>query len=76
MNEFTYDAESVDLTDEELAVYGEIVRYTCHLEAQHRLAWWLAGTNRPQPSSVQNFAQRQARFMWRTELRVLRRDPA
>jgi hypothetical protein len=70
MRAFTHDVESVELTDEECDAYATLVQFACHAEGQHKLALWLADTTRPQPSSVQDYAQRQARFIWRTELRV------
>lgn len=70
MRAFTFDAESTELTKDEMAQFAVLVRSVCHADTQHRLAIWLSGIIHPQPYSVQEFAQRQARRMWRTELRV------
>jgi hypothetical protein len=70
MRPFVFDVESVELTEDEVAAYADLVQSACHLPEQHKLGGWLSGITAPQPASVQNFAQRQARFMWRTELRV------
>lgn len=70
MRPFSFDAESVELTEDEITEFADLVRSACHVDEQHKLARWLSNIERPQPASVQNYAQRQARFMWRTELRV------
>jgi predicted SpoU family rRNA methylase len=70
MEGYTYDAESIDLSADELAAYGEIVRAACVPEAQNRFSCFLALVARPQGASVIEFATREAKRMWRTELRV------
>lgn len=70
MSRYTYDVESVELTDEECDEFATFVQFACHTDGAHVLAMWLSGVTRPQPSSVQDYAQRQARFIWRTQLRV------
>ena len=75
MREFTYDVESVELTSEECNEFASLVRSACHANGadspQHKLSLWLSNNPRPQPSSVQDYAQRLARFMWRTEVRTM-----
>lgn len=67
---YTYDVESVELTDEEAAMFGHVVGYVCHKDAQHDLAGVLSRINRPQSYSVQDYIHKQARRMWRTEARL------
>lgn len=75
MRPFTYDVESVELTSEEAAGYAHLVGLLCHKDAQHTLTEVLARVNRPQTLSVQEYIQRQARRMWRTEVRLLDTEP-
>lgn len=70
MPRFTHDLESVSLTGAECAEYAEIVQFTCHRDDQYKVSAWLAAIGAPQPSGVCDFAQRQARKMWRTEIRL------
>lgn len=70
MRRYIHDVESVDLTNEEHAAFAHLVRYLCHLEEQRRVSSFLAENRQPQVHSVQDFAQRQARKMWRTEIRI------
>lgn len=70
MRRFTHDVESVELTSEECNSFATLVQFACHTDDAHGLANWLSGITRPQPFSVQEYAHRQARRMWRTELRV------
>lgn len=70
MDGFANDAESAELTNEECAAFAHLVRYACHPDGQNHLSAWLARIQCPQPGPVCDFAQRQARRMWRTELRV------
>lgn len=70
MEGYTHDAESVVLSADELAAYGEIVRHACMPEAQNNLSCFLSLIGRPQGTSVLDFVSRQAGRMWRTELRV------
>jgi hypothetical protein len=70
MKPYTYDVESVELTSEECSEFATLVQFACHQPGQRQLSSWLSHIVRPVPSSVQDYAQRQARIMWRTELRV------
>jgi hypothetical protein len=70
MRAFCHDVESTVLSETEMAEFGTLVQFACHTDDAHALAAWLSGVTRPQPHSVQECAQRQARRMWRTELRV------
>lgn len=69
MRPFTVDAESTELTDGEVSEFAHLVQFLCHLPEQAKLTMWLSYISTPQPSSIQDFAQRQARAMWRTEVR-------
>lgn len=70
MEEFVHDFESVELTDEELATFGEFVRYSCVPDLQNRVSCFLSLISRPQGISVLDFVSRQVAAMWRSELRV------
>lgn len=74
MRAFTHDVESVELTTDECTAFALLVKLSCRSsrygDEQHNLSMWLASVDRKQPFSVQEYAQRQARHMWRTELRV------
>lgn len=70
MDGYTYDVESVELSADEIAAFGHLVRYTCMPDSQNQISCFLALITRPQGTSVQEFVSRQAAKMWRTELRV------
>ena len=66
MPRFTHDMESTELTAAECTAYAELVQYACHRGDQYRVSAWLSCIGIPQPPGVCDFAQRQARKMWRT----------
>lgn len=70
MDGYTYDVESVELSEHEMTAFGHLVRYSCMPDSQNQLSCFLSLITRPVPLSVQEFAGRQAAKMWRTELRV------
>lgn len=70
MDGYTYDAESVELSEDEHVAFGQLVRYSCMPDSQNQISCFLALITRPQGTSVQEFISRQVEKMWRTELRV------
>jgi hypothetical protein len=70
MEGYAHDAESAELSADELAAYGEIVRYTCMPEAQNQISCFLSLISGPQGTSVLDFVSGKVGRMWRTELRV------
>jgi hypothetical protein len=70
MREFTHDEESTDLTEAECTAFAGLVTFSCHYSQQHKLSRWLACCRHEQPVSVCDFAQREARKLWRTEARL------
>lgn len=76
MAPFTNDVESVELTSEEHASFARLVGYLCHQTEQHQISLALSQMARPQGNGVQDYLQRQARRMWRTEVRLLASRPA
>lgn len=75
MRRFTFDVESIELQEGEMAEYATLVSYLCHNEEQHRISNFLAGISAQQGKSAQDYAQRQALRMWRTGVRLLVRNP-
>lgn len=70
MRAFRYDVERVKMTPEEEHVFAAVVIELCHQDRRLALSQWLSQNEREQPLHVQDFAQRQARAMWRTEARL------
>ena len=70
MRRFTIDAESIELTHDELSRYSSIVQAACHISEQHKVSAWLSGVGHPQDEPVQNYASRQVELMWRSEARL------
>ena len=70
MHGYTHDVESTELTSEELAEFAHFVKWICNLQDQRQLARTLAQVTGPKGEQYQDYAQRQARRMWRTEVRL------
>jgi hypothetical protein len=68
MERFTYDVESMVLTNDELRGFANIVQNLVHLNTQHYVALMLGANKSPQPEQACDNVQRRARQMWRTAI--------
>jgi hypothetical protein len=67
---FTYDVECVDLTPAECVAFSQLVTGTCRREVQRSLSAILASVTRPYPETTIDAVQGQARWMWKTAIRM------
>ncbi len=70
MNRFTFDLETVELSDEECADYGRLVDDLCNRTDQRRLSVYLGAVTRPQSGGICDIAAHVAGKMWRAEARL------
>lgn len=70
MRAFTFDVESVDLTPDETVAFSQLVIETCRRDVQRSLSAILASVTRPYEETTINAVHGQARWMWRTEVRL------
>ena len=70
MHGYTHDLESVDLTPDEHAAFGHLVRSACDADSQNRISCFLASVTRPQNWSVMDFLGRQAEKMLSAEAKL------
>lgn len=68
MKKFTYDVESMQLTDDEAAKFAHLAQELCHLHFQHKVSLILEQIQRPIPEFGCDTAQRWARKMWKTAI--------
>lgn len=66
MERFTYDVESMVLTNDELRGFANVVQNLVHLSTQHYVSLMLGSNRAPQLDSACDNVQRRARQMWRT----------
>lgn len=70
MRAFTHDFESVDLTDDECVAFSQLVIETCRREVQRSLSAILASVIKPYPETTIDAVQGQARWMWKTAVKM------
>lgn len=70
MRAFTHDFESVDLTQDEMLAFGHLVTETCRTEVQTAISQILASVVRPYPETTIDAVQGQARWIWRTAVKL------
>lgn len=70
MQGFTYDVESVMLTDQECADYAALVKELCYPDLQHRVSAWFASVTAQPLDSVCDHVIRQVERAWRLESRM------
>lgn len=68
MQKFTYDVESITLSDDDMAKFAHTVQGLCHLHTQHQVCLILEQIKQPIPEFGCDTAQRWARRMWKTAI--------
>lgn len=66
MKPFTYDVESVLLSDEEMATFANTVRDLCYEDLQHELSERLGRVTVPYREASIDAFHRECRAVWRT----------
>jgi hypothetical protein len=67
---YTYDVESVELTQDECVAFSQLVIEACRTEVQVAISQTLASVTRPYAKTTIDAVQGQARWMWRTAVKL------
>jgi hypothetical protein len=67
---FTFDVESVDLTNDEMLAFSRLVTESCRTDMQVAISQTLASVTRPYAETTINAVHGQARRMWRTAVKL------
>jgi hypothetical protein len=67
---YTYDVESVELTQDECVAFSQLVTESCHTAVQTGISQTLASVVRPWAETTIDAVQGQARWIWRTAVKL------